>query len=229
MQLTGVRIGSDDPSAAAASYGLLLGVPGTPLPGGGTRFVLGRGSVDVVEGQPGLHAVRFSASEQESAPRSAHGITVVSDPEPPPGAGPDAVAIDHVVVHTADPERAIALWRDRLGLRLALDREFPARRLRLLFFRSGGITLEYASPLPVSGEPAGDDRLYGVSYRVTDLAARRDRLLGAGVDVSPLRPGMRPGTTVATVRSGTAGVPTLLLGLDAAPPLSAPGPRSPRA
>jgi len=29
-----------------------------------------------------------------------------------------------------------------------------------------------------------------------------------------VRPGMRPGTTVATVRSGTAGVPTLLLQVD---------------
>ncbi len=33
----------------------------------------------------------------------------------------------------------------------------------------------------------------------------------AGVDVSEIRMGMRPGTSVCTVRSGTAGVPTLLL------------------
>src|SRR5262249_54296157 len=121
---------------------------------------------------------------------------------------------DHVVVHTGDPERAIALWRDRVGLRLALDREFPARHLRLLFFRSAGITLEYTSPLPAA-EPAGVDRLYGVSYRVTDLPSRRGRRLAAEIEVSEIRPGMRPGTTVATVRSGTAGVPTLLLQLDA--------------
>ena len=35
--------------------------------------------------------------------------------------------------------------------------------------------------------------------------------LAAGFDVSPVRTGMRPGTSVATVRSETAGVPTLLL------------------
>jgi catechol 2,3-dioxygenase-like lactoylglutathione lyase family enzyme len=229
MQLTGVCIGAADLPAAVASYALLLGVPGVPLAGGGTRFVLGRGCVDVAAGPPGLHAVRFSVREDEAAPRSAHGVTVVGDPEPSPPPGPEAVAIDHVVVHTVDPDRAIALWRDDLGVRLALDRAFPARGLRLLFFRSGGITLEYASPLPARGGPAGDDRLHGVSYRVTDLAAGRDRLLAAGLDVSPLRPGMRPGTTVATVRSGTAGVPTLLLEIDAASPLTGPEPRSRRA
>jgi hypothetical protein len=46
---------------------------------------------------------------------------------------------------------------------------------------------------------------------VSDLAARRAPLDRPGLDVSEIRPGMRPGTSVATVRSGTAGVPTLLL------------------
>jgi hypothetical protein len=105
----------------------------------------------------------------------------------------------------------MATWRDGGGLRLALDREFPARGLRLLFFRSNGITLEYATPLPPPDGAAGADTLWGVSYRVTDLAARRERLLAAGVDVSELRTGMKPGTTVVTVRSGTAGVPTLMI------------------
>jgi hypothetical protein len=98
-------------------------------------------------------------------------------------------------------------------LRLALDREFPERGLRLLFFRSGGMTLEYACPVTSSGDAgsADGDRLYGVSYRVADLASCRARLQGAGLDVSEIRPGLKPGTSVATVRSGTAGIPTLLL------------------
>lgn len=220
MRLAGVRIGADDLAGAIAAYTILLAVPGSPLAGGGMRFALQRGGVDVAAGPPGLRAVRFVCPAGEPIVRDAHGVAVEADPDPGAVGEAETVAIDHVVVHTTAPERAISLWRDRLGLRLALDREFPARRLRLLFFRSGGITLEYASPLPADGEPAssepaGDDRLYGVSYRVTDLAARRERLLAAGVDVSALRPGMRPGTTVATVRSGTAGVPTLLLQADA--------------
>jgi catechol 2,3-dioxygenase-like lactoylglutathione lyase family enzyme len=212
MRLAGVRIGAADLAAATGAYGTLLEVGGVPLPGGGTRFRLGRGSVDVVSGQPGLLAVRFVTEATGPDLPDTHGVRVVLEPDDgPPAEAPDPVAIDHVVVQTARPERAIALWRDRLGLRLALDREFPARGLRLLFFRSGGITLEYAAPLaPGAGEEPGD-RLYGVSYRVVDLAARCERLRGAGIDVSAPRPGMRPGTTVATVRSGTCGVPTLLL------------------
>jgi len=130
-----------------------------------------------------------------------------------PVASPDAAAraIDHVVVQTADPERAITFWRDRAGLRLALDRPFPERGLRLLFFRSGGITLEYASPHPPPAVRDVPDRFHGLSYRVADLPGHRARLVAAGFDVSEVRAGMRPGTRVATVRSGTAGVPTLLL------------------
>ena len=62
-----------------------------------------------------------------------------------------------------------------------------------------------------SSAEEGVDRLYGVSYRVPQLPQWRSRLLAAGVDVSEIRAGMRPGTSVCTVRSGTAGVPTLLL------------------
>jgi catechol 2,3-dioxygenase-like lactoylglutathione lyase family enzyme len=125
--------------------------------------------------------------------------------------GAPVTAIDHVVVQSPDPDRAIALWRDRIGLRLALDRTFPERGLRLVFFRSGGLTLEIAGPHPPAAERDEPDRIHGVSYRVAELAAHRERLLAAGLDVSPIRTGMRSGTIVATVRSGTAGVPTLLL------------------
>ena len=211
MRLVGVRIGSEDPAAAVAAYRLLLDVPGTPCAGGGVRFRLGRGSVDVVAGAPGLRAVRFVSDAGDAPLPAAHGIEVAveADDKAPPPPEP-APAIDHVVVHTTDPARAIALWRDRPGFRLALDREFAERGLRLLFFRSGGITLEYACPLAASsGDPT--DRFYGVSYRVAQLPQWRSRLIAAGVDVSAIRTGMRPGTSVCSVRSGTAGVPTLLL------------------
>ena len=218
MRLAGVRISSQDLAAAIGAYELLLDVPGSRLPDGGMRFRLERGRVDVVAGEPGLRAVCFVGDAADATLPAELGIDVTVEPEDeapgPLGPGP---AIDHVVVHTVDPARAIALWRDRLGLRLALDREFPERHLRLLFFRSGGITLEYACPLPVPAGERVSDRLYGVSYRVPDLVARRERLLASGVDVSEVRRGMRPGTSVATVRSGTAGVPTLLLQVDGAP------------
>jgi catechol 2,3-dioxygenase-like lactoylglutathione lyase family enzyme len=214
MRLAGVCLGTDDLAAGERAYELLLGVPPVSRNRVTVRFALRRGSVELFPSRT-FRALRF-VEERPGMTRVARGVLVVISGEsdqPPPVES--AIAIDHVVVHTIDPEAAIATWRDQMGMRLALDREFPDRHLRLLFFRSGGITLEYASPLPAAADRTGEDRIHGVSYRVTDLAARRERLLAAGVDVSELRPGMRPGTTVATVRSGTEDVPTLLLQVDA--------------
>ena len=55
------------------------------------------------------------------------------------------------------------------------------------------------------------DKLWGLSWRVGDIDAARARLLAAGVDVSEVRTGRKPGTRVMSVRSGTCGVQTLLL------------------
>ena len=208
MELDSVQIGAPD----LAAYALLLGIDAIRLDGDVQRFQLERGAVEIEPGEPGLRSIRFTGSPVDGwICASFHGLPVLTSP-PCAGASTTAsAAIDHVVVQTVDVERAIHLWRDRLGLRLALDRAFPERGLRLVFFRSGDMTLEFATPHPAPSTSDEPDRLHGVSYRVPDLEARREKLLAAGVDVSPIRPGMRPGTSVATVRSGTAGVPTLLL------------------
>lgn len=135
---------------------------------------------------------------------------------PVEGAGHAAAvaACDHVVVTSAAAEATKALYAERLGIRLALDRAFPVWGLRLLFFRLGGVTLEIAAPL---GAPvASDDVLWGVSWRTPDVAAARERLFAAGIDVSEVRPGRRAATRVATVRSPPHGVATPLLGPDPA-------------
>jgi catechol 2,3-dioxygenase-like lactoylglutathione lyase family enzyme len=131
-------------------------------------------------------------------------------------------AVDHVVVMTGDADAAIGLYGDKLGLRLALDRTFESRGLRLLFFRIGHLTVECAAALGGGNEvlhrdataagACGMDRFWGISYRVTDVDAARARLSQASFDVSDTRKGMKPGTRVCTVRSETHGVATLLLG-----------------
>jgi catechol 2,3-dioxygenase-like lactoylglutathione lyase family enzyme len=215
LHLESVRLGVDDLAEASAAYRLLLGVEPLETAEGLHRFQLAPGAIEIEGGRPGLRALRFLVEDEAEPHGPFDGLDVrfaVAAPPSPPSHLPAVQAIDHVVVQTPDADRAIALWRDRLGLRLALDRPFPERGLRLVFFRSGGITLEYATRHPPPEERAGPDRLHGVSYRVADLEAHRARLLAAGVDVSAIRPGMRPGTVVASVRSGTAGVPTLILG-----------------
>jgi catechol 2,3-dioxygenase-like lactoylglutathione lyase family enzyme len=121
--------------------------------------------------------------------------------------------LDHVVVQTRDPEATIALYRDGLGLRLALDRTFEAWGMRLLFFRVGGVTVEIAARLDGGdeGTSEGSDRLWGLSWRVRDADAARARLAADGFDVSEVRTGRKPGTRVLTVRTPTHGVATLLI------------------
>jgi len=211
VELDSIQIGASDMNEATAAYTLLLAVEPVRLAGEVRRFQLARGAVELEPGEPGVRSVHFVGERPAGWPDAFHGLTVQLGTRSALAAAPEAPAIDHVVVRTPAAERAIRLWRDRLGLRLALDRVFPERGLRLVFFRSGGMTLEFATSDPPPADGDAPDRFYGVSYRVSDLAACRERLLGAGVDVSPIRAGMRPGTSVVTVRSGTAGVPTLLL------------------
>jgi len=133
---------------------------------------------------------------------------------PAAAAGPESAAIsglDHAVIETSEPEAAMALYGDALGLRLALDREFPEWGARLLFFRIGGVTIEVAAELGAPVAAHAEDRLWGLSWRVADADAARARLVDAGLDVSPVRAGRRSGTRVASVKSGTLGVPTLIL------------------
>jgi catechol 2,3-dioxygenase-like lactoylglutathione lyase family enzyme len=118
-------------------------------------------------------------------------------------------AIDHVVINTADPERAAALYGARLGLNMALDRSHPEWG-QLMFFRCGDLIVEIVHR-PDNNDPSVPDRLRGICWRVDDIEAIRGRLIAAGIDVSEVRAGRKPGTRVMTVRSGTCGVSTLLV------------------
>lgn len=134
--------------------------------------------------------------------------------EPLGSEGAAAAGFDHVVIQTSDGDAARDLYRDRLGIRLALDRSFEERGVRLLFFRVGGVTIELAARQAGSGERGSEaaDRLWGIAYRVPDVTAARARVHDSGFDVTETRKGNKPGTVVCTVRDRTHGVPTLLIG-----------------
>jgi catechol 2,3-dioxygenase-like lactoylglutathione lyase family enzyme len=120
-------------------------------------------------------------------------------------------AMDHVVIATADPERAAALYGARLGLDMALDRSHPDWG-RLMFFGCGDLIVEVVQrPGKDAAADTAHDKLWGLSWRVADIDATRARLTAAGVDVSDVRNGRKPGTRVLTVRNGTCGIPTLLV------------------
>ena len=132
-------------------------------------------------------------------------------PRSVPSADAPVTAMDHVVVSSADPERAAALYGARLGLDMALDRSHPDWG-RLMFFRCGDLIVEVVHrPGKDAAADKAHDRLWGLSWRVADIDATRARLVVAGVDVSEVRTGRKPGTRVLSVRDGTCGIRTLLL------------------
>lgn len=132
-------------------------------------------------------------------------------PSPPTTTEAAAVAaLDHVVVHTPNPDRALALYGARFGLDLRLDRANAQWGARQLFFRCGGAVFEVGASLkaPVTDEP---DRFGGLAWRVTDPDAVQARIAAAGFDVSEVRTGRKPGTKVFTVRDAPGGVPTIVI------------------
>lgn len=155
---------------------------------------------------------RFRLDEQ-----ATHGVRIFAlqrktpDPLVCKPAKRDAVAgLDHVVINTANPERAASLYGARLGLRLALDRSNPDWDMRLMFFRAGGLTVELAHKLS-AGVSHAPDKLWGLSWRVPDIEAAHARLGKANFALTSIRAGRRAGTKVFTVRDGTVGVPTLVI------------------
>jgi catechol 2,3-dioxygenase-like lactoylglutathione lyase family enzyme len=119
------------------------------------------------------------------------------------------IGLDHVVVSTEDSERAAALYGARLGLDMALDRSHPDWG-RLMFFRCGDLIVE-VTHRPGKAADTSQDKFGGICWRVADIDVTHARLVEAGVDVSEVRTGRKPGTRVMTARSGTCGVPTLLV------------------
>jgi catechol 2,3-dioxygenase-like lactoylglutathione lyase family enzyme len=146
---------------------------------------------------------------------ATHGLLIgLVQAEPAQSQPAREAGLDHIVVGTPDPERAIVLYGARLGLDLRLDRSNPDWDARLLFFRCGDLIVEIAHRLS-GGRGDGPDRFMGFSWRSKEPEKTRQRLSAAGFNVSELRKGRRPGTSVFTVRDRTCGVPTIFVGPEA--------------
>jgi len=116
--------------------------------------------------------------------------------------------LDHVVINTNDPDGLISLYRDIYGIRLALDQTVEKWGGRMLFFRLNHTTLE------VIGKEDGkelQDSLWGLAWVVKDITATYDRLISEGLEVTEVKDGRKPNTLVATVKSHTCNIPTLLI------------------
>jgi len=150
----------------------------------------------------------------EIAPATTHGVgmTVVETLAQADAASQSSTVsgLDHVVIRSPNPERAVALYGGRLGLDFALDRTNQDWGSRLLFFVCGGVRVEIGHSL-AKGISDLPDSLWGLAWRVTDVSDTQARLQSAGVNTSDAKSGRRPGSQVLTVRSNTGNIPTIML------------------
>jgi catechol 2,3-dioxygenase-like lactoylglutathione lyase family enzyme len=185
------------------------------------RLTLKPEPVAEVEARDDASGATLSWKRTRAATEVAHGVRLFflelgsERPRSATTAEAPITSMDHVVVATTDPERAAALYGARLGLDMALDRSHPEWG-RLMFFRCGDLIVEVAHR-PGKEATSGPDKLHGISWRVANIDATRARLAASRLDVSEVRIGRRPGTRVMTVKSGTCGVPTLLIEKSAKP------------
>jgi catechol 2,3-dioxygenase-like lactoylglutathione lyase family enzyme len=116
--------------------------------------------------------------------------------------------LDHVVINTNDADGFIKIYKEIYGIRLALDKVIDAWNKRMLFFRLNKTTIEV---IEEKGASPSVDKLWGLAWSVKNLNQTHARLKKAGVDISEIKPGIKENTKVATVKSHTHNVPTLLI------------------
>ncbi|MES2752440.1 MAG: VOC family protein [Pseudomonadota bacterium] len=181
-----------------------------------TRLGLAPDEISDGESRDAASGAMIAWKRTRASAASTHGIRMfflqrnTPLPASPEIAAAPIDALDHLVVATPDPDRTAALYGARLGLDMKLDRTIDALGTRFLFFRVGGLVFEVIHRLK-DGRGDGPDKIFGVSWRVADIAATQARLKQAGFEVSELREGRKPGTRVFTVRTGTFGVPTIVI------------------
>ncbi len=237
LALDDLTLACPDPAATAAVYGVFLGREagqGGRFQLSNTAITL----TAAADGRVGLSAATFAVADLDRAATllGRRGLTVVRNetggrpvatvetqgltlhftarfpavPVAPEGRAGTVTGLDHVVVRTGNPDRAVALFAGRLGLDMRLDRTFADWGTRLLFFRCGDLVVEVAHDLK-AGTSDRPDSLWGLSWRTSDLPAAHARLTQAGMNPSDMRKGRRPGTRVFTPREPALIVPTLIL------------------
>ena len=116
--------------------------------------------------------------------------------------------LDHLVINTNDANGFINIYKDIFNIRLALDKVIEHWRSRMLFFRVNKTTIEV---IERKNEDDSQDSLWGLAWEVESIEEAYKRLISEGVDVTPIKEGLKENTLVATIKSHTHNVPTLLI------------------
>ena len=116
--------------------------------------------------------------------------------------------LDHVVINTQDADDFISIYRDVYKIRLALDKTIEHWKRRMLFFRTNATTIEV---IEEKDKKESADELWGLAWEVDSIDAVHKRLVSNSVEVTPIKDGLKKKTLVATIKSHTCNVPTLLI------------------
>ena len=116
--------------------------------------------------------------------------------------------LDHVVINTNDADGFIKVYKDAFNIRLALDKFVDEWKSRMLFFRLNKTTIEV---IEKKNDEEPKDSLWGLSWEVDNIEEAHKRLEKAGIEITPIKKGIKENTMVATIKSNTHNVPTLLI------------------
>ena len=116
--------------------------------------------------------------------------------------------LDHVVINTNDADGFINIYQDIFNIRLALDRIIEHWKSRMLFFRLNKTTIEV---IEKNDRKDPNDSLWGLAWEVESIKDAHERLVSKGVEVTEIKKGLKENTLVATIKSHTHNVPTLLI------------------
>ena len=116
--------------------------------------------------------------------------------------------LDHVVINTNDADGFINIYQDIFNIRLALDRIIEHWKSRMLFFRLNKTTIEV---IEKKDRKDPNDSLWGLAWEVGSIKDAHERLVSKGVEVTEIKKGLKENTLVATIKSHTHNVPTLLI------------------
>ena len=116
--------------------------------------------------------------------------------------------LDHVVINTNDADGFINIYKEVFNIRLALDKVIEHWKSRMLFFRLNKTTIEV---IERKDDKYIKDSLWGLAWEVESIEDAHKRLSTEGVEVSSIKKGLKENTLVATIKSHTHNVPTLLI------------------
>ena len=116
--------------------------------------------------------------------------------------------LDHLVINTNDADGFIHVYQDIFRIRLALDKVIEHWDSRMLFFRLNRTTIEVVEK---RNEKESKDSLWGLAWEVDNIKEAHKRLIDNGVEMTPIKQGLKENTLVSTIKSHTHNVPTLLI------------------